>query len=60
MASLTAVLAAGLESLGYTLAKATAIDTLTVETGDATASIADNARKAGANLRLISKDRLGI
>jgi glycine dehydrogenase len=60
VASLTAVLAAGLESLGYTVANATAFDTLTVETGDATASIADNAGKAGSNLRLVSKDRLGI
>jgi len=60
VASLTAVLAAGLESLGYTVANATAFDTLTVETGDATASIADNARKAGANLRFVSEGSLGI
>ncbi|MBT3065420.1 aminomethyl-transferring glycine dehydrogenase [Rhodoferax sp. U11-2br] len=60
VASLTAVLAAGLESLGYTVANATAFDTLTVETGDATASIANNALQAGANLRLVSKDSLGI
>jgi glycine dehydrogenase len=60
VASLTAVLAAGLESLGYTVANATAFDTLTVETDDATASIAENARKAGANLRFVSEGRLGI
>jgi glycine dehydrogenase len=60
VASLTAVLAAGLASLGYTVANASAFDTLTVETGDATASIADNARKTGANLRFVSKGSLGI
>jgi len=60
VASLTAVLAAGLESLGYTVANATAFDTLTVETGDATASIANNALKTGANLRLASETSLGI
>jgi len=60
VAALTAVLAAGLESLGYTVANTTAFDTLTVETGDATASIAANAIKTGANLRLASEASLGI
>ncbi|OQW89985.1 MAG: glycine dehydrogenase (aminomethyl-transferring) [Rhodoferax ferrireducens] len=60
IAALTAVLAAGLESLGYTVANSTAFDTLTVETGDATTSIANNAIIAGANLRFASKDSLGI
>ncbi|APW46040.1 aminomethyl-transferring glycine dehydrogenase [Rhodoferax antarcticus] len=60
VAALTAVLAAGLASLGYTVANTTAFDTLTVETSDATFSIASNAIAAGANLRFVSETSLGI
>ncbi|MDI1246122.1 MAG: aminomethyl-transferring glycine dehydrogenase [Rhodoferax sp.] len=60
VATLTAVLAAGLKTLGYALANAAAFDTLTVSTGDATASVAAKALAAGANLRLASSSSLSI
>jgi len=60
VATLTAVLAAGLKTLGYTLANDAAFDTLTVSTGDATAAIAAKARAAGANLRQASSNALGV
>ncbi|MDD2844874.1 MAG: aminomethyl-transferring glycine dehydrogenase, partial [Rhodoferax sp.] len=60
VATLTAVLAAGLKTLGYTLANDAAFDTLTVTTGDATTLIAAKALAAGANLRLASTNALGV
>jgi glycine dehydrogenase len=60
VATLTAVLAAGLKALGFSIANASAFDTLTVATGDATASIAAKALAAGANLRLASTNALGV
>ena len=60
VATFTAVLAAGLKTLGYTTAHASAFDTLTVNTGDATASIAAKALAAGVNLRLASNNALGV
>ncbi|MDO8319350.1 aminomethyl-transferring glycine dehydrogenase [Rhodoferax sp.] len=60
VATLTAVLAAGLKTLGYPLANDAAFDTLTVTTADATASIAFKALAAGANLRLASSSSLGL
>ncbi len=62
VARYTAVLAAGLKSLGCNLLYATAFDTLTVQTGtEATAqSIAQKARDAGANLRLLRETCIGI
>ena len=60
IAAMTAVLAAGLESLGYTVTNSTAFDTLTVDTGDATIFITSNAVKTGANLRFVSETSLGI
>ncbi|MGB4359997.1 MAG: aminomethyl-transferring glycine dehydrogenase [Rhodoferax sp.] len=60
VATLTAVLAAGLKTLGYTTANASAFDTLTVTTGDATTSIAAKALDAGANLRLASNQTLSV
>ena len=58
----TAVLAAGLKSLGCNLLYATAFDTLTVQTGSESAAlaIAQKARDAGANLRLLRKTCVGI
>jgi glycine dehydrogenase len=56
----TAVLAAGLKSLGFTVANASAFDTLTVSTGDASASIAAKALAAGANLRPASASSLSV
>ncbi|OGB55266.1 MAG: glycine dehydrogenase (aminomethyl-transferring) [Burkholderiales bacterium RIFOXYD12_FULL_59_19] len=60
VATLTAVLAAGLKTLGYPLANDAAFDTLTVTTADATASIAFKALAVGANLRLASSSSLGL
>jgi glycine dehydrogenase len=60
VATLTAVLAAGLKTLGYTLTNHAAFDTLTVATGDATASITAKSLAAGVNLRLASNQSLGV
>jgi len=60
VAAFTAVLARGLQALGYTVANATAFDTLTVTTGDATNSIAACATAARANLRFVSKTALSV
>jgi glycine dehydrogenase len=49
--SYTAILAAGLRDLGWTLASDTAFDTLTVKTGADTAALAARAEAAGMNLR---------
>ena len=60
VASFTAILAQGLQALGYTLTSATAFDTVTVQTGDATNSIAARAVSAGTNLRIASKNLISI
>ena len=60
VATLTAVLAAGLKTFGYTLVNDAAFDTITVTTGDATAAIAAKALDAGANLRLASNQTLSV
>jgi len=62
VARYTAVLAAGLKSLGCNLLYATAFDTLTVQTGSESAAqtIAQKARDAGANLRVLRKTCVGI
>src|SRR5450830_1017810 len=60
VAALTAVLAQGLLALGYRTANASAFDTLTVNTGDATNYIAANALSAGANLRFASNNSLSV
>ena len=62
VARYTAVLAAGLKLLGCNLLYATAFDTLTVQTGTEAAAqaIAQKARDAGANLRLLRKTCIGI
>ena len=51
IAAYTAVLAEGLRRLGCTLRGETAFDTITVDTGAATAEIAQRAVAAGMNLR---------
>src|SRR5690348_3440503 len=51
VATLTAILAAGLRELGRTVRNDTAFDTLTIDTGAATAAIAARAVDAGMNLR---------
>ena len=60
VAAFTAVLARGLQAMGYALAHASAFDTITVNTGNATDSIAAGAQSNKANLRLVSDTRLGI
>ena len=61
VASYTAVLAKGLETLGYGLSPhSSGFDTLSLETLDATDSIAVCARKMGANLRKSSDSCLLI
>jgi glycine dehydrogenase len=62
VARYTALLAAGLKSLGCNLLYATAFDTLTVQAGTESAAqtIAQKARDAGANLRLLRKTCVGI
>jgi glycine dehydrogenase len=60
VAAYTAVLAQGLQDLGWTLAHEHAFDTLCVVTGADTARLAQRAREAGANLRLLDDGHLGI
>ncbi|MDO9166436.1 MAG: aminomethyl-transferring glycine dehydrogenase [Rhodoferax sp.] len=60
VAAYTAVLARGLQDMGYEIANATAFDTLTVNTQGATDLIATRAHSAGANLRFDSKTSLGV
>jgi glycine dehydrogenase len=60
VAAFTAVLARGLQAMGYTVTNATAFDTLTIATGDATNSIATKTRESSANLRFVSKTALSV
>ncbi len=60
VATFTAILARGLQDMGYALVNDSAFDTLTVQTGDATHLIASRAVSAGANLRFVSETLLGI
>ncbi|MBA3059457.1 aminomethyl-transferring glycine dehydrogenase [Rhodoferax sp.] len=60
VATLTAVLAQGLLALGYRSANASAFDTVTLVTGDATNSIAANAISARVNLRFVSNISLSV
>jgi glycine dehydrogenase len=60
VATFTAILAAALKNLGYSIANDSAFDTLTVVTGDKTQSIHARARAAGINLREVSATEAGI
>jgi len=60
VASYTAILAAGLRSMGFRLAHDSAFDTIAVEAGHETDAIAQRALAAGANLRRLSATRLGV
>ena len=60
IATLTAALAQGLESLGCTLLHATAFDTVTIRTPGNALNIATRAVLAGVNLRKVSDSALGI
>jgi glycine dehydrogenase len=60
IASYTAILARGLEALGWKVANPQAFDTITVETGDRTDSILAAALRDGANLRRLSPRHLSV
>jgi len=60
VATLTAVLAAGLAELGLDVVNQTAFDTLTVKTGDHTQTVVDRALDAGVNLRRSQAQHLGV
>ncbi|MDN7139577.1 aminomethyl-transferring glycine dehydrogenase [Pseudomonas sp. JQ170] len=58
--ALTAILKAGLEQLGLTVEVQAFFDTLTLATGDATATLHDKARARRLNLRQVDARRLGL
>ena len=60
VAAYTAVLARGLQAMGFELVNATAFDTLTIRTDDATTLIAARARSAASNLRFASENSLSV
>ena len=60
VASYTAILSQGLQELGHKVLTLHAFDTLTVETGAATDDIIGRALAAGANLRKVSPQHVGI
>ncbi|MDP2256850.1 MAG: aminomethyl-transferring glycine dehydrogenase, partial [Polaromonas sp.] len=60
VATYTAIFVHGLQALGYEITSTGAFDSVTVKTGDATNSIAERARQAGANLRFRLKNHLGV
>ncbi len=60
VATFTAILARGLQDMGYALVNASAFDTLTIQTNDATDLIASRAMAARANLRLVSSNSLSV
>ncbi|MDZ5605138.1 aminomethyl-transferring glycine dehydrogenase [Pseudomonas sp. RP23018S] len=57
---LTSILAQGLTDLGVKVLGESAFDTLTLETGTATAQLHEQARAQGINLRQISASQLGL
>ena len=60
VASYCAILSAGLQQMGQKVLNPAAFDTLTVLTGDATETVLQRARAAGANLRRVSAQHVGI
>jgi glycine dehydrogenase len=60
VARFTAILAKGLQALGHSLTHETGFDTITVNTGGATNSIAAHTLSAGVNLRFGTKDCTSI
>jgi len=60
VAAYTAVFVRGLQELGYEITNTGAFDSVTVKTGDATNTIAERARQAGANLRFRLNNHLGV
>jgi glycine dehydrogenase len=60
VAAYTAMLARGLQGMGYTLRKETAFDTIWVLAKDATAPLMQRARDAGMNLRQACEQSIAI
>jgi glycine dehydrogenase len=60
VASYTAILAQGLQQMGWKLHAQTAFDTLTVATGESTAMVMSRAHAARANLRRAEADAIGL
>ena len=60
IAAYTAILARGLQQMGYQITHTSAFDAVTVQTGDATNLIAERARNARANLRICLNNQLGV
>lgn len=60
VAAFTAMLARGLQQMGYTPVNEYAFDTLTLQTGNATESIARKARAARLNLRFAAQDMVSV
>jgi glycine dehydrogenase len=60
VASYTAILSAGLRSLGRRVLTPHAFDTVLVETGEQTAAVLQRAIDGGANLRRVSDSAVGI
>ncbi|MBM3954911.1 MAG: aminomethyl-transferring glycine dehydrogenase [Planctomycetes bacterium] len=60
VATLTAILAAGLERLGFAVANARAFDTLRLDTGDRTTALLARAVEHGINLRRLGAGSLSI
>ena len=60
VAAYTAIFVNGLKTLGFEVTNTAAFDSVTVVTADATNSIAERARKQGANLRFRLKNYLGV
>jgi glycine dehydrogenase len=60
VATYTAILVKGLQALGHTPTHTGAFDTVTIQTGDATNSIAARALSAGANLRIYFKEYIAV
>jgi len=60
VASYTAILAEGLEQLGYKLAHKSAFDTLQISTGTRTDAVLQKALLKGLNLRKLSVDSIGV
>jgi glycine dehydrogenase len=60
VAAYTAILARGLQTLGFTPTSASAFDTLTIKTDDATQSIAAMAINASANVKVSWKNYISV
>ncbi len=60
IAAYTAILVRGLQQMGYRISHASAFDSVTVQTGDATNLIAERARQSRANLRFCLNNQLGV